>query len=275
MTDKLEITILVENSSSNPELATEHGLSYLIKYGKYKIMFDCGQGKNVLENAKKLKVDLTDLDAIVLSHGHYDHTGGLPYVFSVSPDARVYLHPDAFKSRFSKKEKEVNFIGMSRRTKRYINGMDIYLTPKSTEIVPGMMVTGVVPRMSDFENVGGAFFLNQQCTRVDKISDDQSLFIKTKKGLVVILGCCHSGVVNTINYIDRLSDYEKVHAIIGGMHLCNADEDRIKRTANIFSRRDIDIIAPLHCTGEAAIEMFKEKLPEKIKIYSAGDKIKF
>ncbi len=273
MTKKLEITILVENSSNNPELEVEHGLSYLIEYDGHKIMFDCGQSDKTVSNAKKLGIDLKDLDAIVFSHGHYDHTGGLPFVYSICPDAKVYLHSDAFKARFSKKEDGVNFIGMPRRTKRYLKAMVVDRTPKPTEIFPGINVTGAIPRMSDFEDVGGAFYLNEKCTRADKVQDDQSLYIETEKGIVVILGCSHSGVINTLDYIDRQTDYEKVHAVIGGMHLVNADESRIKRTTNIFKRRDIDIIVPLHCTGEAATEAFKENLADKVQIYATGDKI--
>ena len=275
MQNKLEITILIENSSSNPEMLTEHGIAYLIKYGDQKIIFDCGQSNKLIKNSETLGLDLTDLDAIAFSHGHYDHTGGLPFVFTISPDATVYLHPDAFKSRFSKKQGEVTFIGMSRRSKRYINGMDVHLTPKTTEITPGLSVTGVIPRMTDFETTGGDFFLNVQCTRVDKILDDQSMFIETSKGLVVVLGCCHSGVINTLNYIDRISDNQKIHAVIGGMHLLNADEARIKRTINIFKRRGIEVIIPLHCTGGPAVEALKENLPENTQIFGAGDTITF
>jgi 7,8-dihydropterin-6-yl-methyl-4-(beta-D-ribofuranosyl)aminobenzene 5'-phosphate synthase len=127
---------------------------------------------------------------------------------------------------------------------------------------PGLLgdsigVTGFVPRETSFENTGGAFFLDPEATWADPISDDQSMWIQTEKGLVIVAGCCHAGIVNTIDFIQQVVSDKNVFALIGGLHLHNASQDRIHQTCDLFSSVGIQAIMPCHCTGEEAVSAIR------------------
>lgn len=277
MENQLEITILSENTTDNPEIQTEHGLAYWIRYNTDYFLFDTGQCGLIQNNAVTLGIELCDAKAIILSHGHYDHSGGIPTALHNCPQdsITIYLHPESFISRYSKKPDRVNFIGMSRRTKRWIKNRPQVFTDRPTEIAPGFTVTGPIPRVNNIEDVGGAFYLDKKCTKPDGLPDDESIFIETDKGLVVMLGCAHSGVINTLEYIESISANKIIHAIIGGMHLVNASDQRITFTIEQLAQRNIDIIVPLHCTGEKAVNKMLAQMPQSTKILKCGDTISF
>jgi len=136
-------------------------------------------------------------------------------------------------------------------------------------------VTGQVPRTNAFEDVGGAFFLDDNCQKPDNLLDDQTLFMESSKGLVVVFGCAHSGVVNILDYISNLTGCEKIYAVIGGMHLLNASPKRITNTIKAFQKYEIQKIIPMHCTGQKAMEVFKNVFGDKCLLLGAGDKISF
>lgn len=270
--DIVSITVLVDNTSSEHFLS-EHGLSLWIHYRDKRILFDTGQSNLVLHNAKTLKIDLPSTDAVVLSHGHYDHTGGLSGVLSIASKAKIYLHPAATKPKFSQKLSGAKSIGMSNSEKEAIQGRDTIWTVTPAQLYFGISVTGQVPRMNDYEDVGGAFFVDENCEQPDKLFDDQALFIESTKGLIVILGCAHSGVVNILDYISKLTGHSKIYALIGGMHLSNANQIRIEHTIRAFRKYDIQKIVPLHCTGRKAMEDFKAVFGDKCLFSGVGGQI--
>jgi len=250
----VNVKVLVDDVRPKAGLDSEHGLSLWIEYKEKRILFDTGQSDILLQNAKKIGVDLTRTDVIILSHGHYDHTGGLCAVLKVVPDAVIYAHPAAVEPKYSCKEGKVRPIGMSALTRQAINNHKIVWTEKPFNLCEGITLTGQIPRKSSFEDVGGAFFIDKNCRKPDNLLDDQALFIESSKGLVVVLGCAHSGIVNTLDYISRLTHQSKIYAIIGGMHLVDASDDRIRHTIEALKRYDIEKIVPLHCTGTRATE---------------------
>ncbi len=275
MSCNVNITVIVDNTTLRDDLITEHGLSLWIEYDDKKILFDAGQSIAVINNAKQLGIYLASTDAIVLSHGHYDHTGGLYDILDIAPKAKIYLHPLAIEPKFSQKASDVKFIGMPDSAKKVIESRHVIWTVTPVTLFPGMMITGQAPRVNDFEDVGGYFFLDESCQKHDDLLDDQTLFIESSKGLIVILGCAHSGVVNILGYISELTGCKKVYAVIGGMHLLNASQTRINNTIEIFKKYEIQKVIPLHCTGQKVMEHFEGIFGDKYFLSGAGDKISF
>ena len=140
---------------------------------------------------------------------------------SESPDAAVYLHPAAIEEKFVRRAKTADKIGMLPPGERSVRPHEPRLvwTSGPTEVSPGISVTGEIPRRTDFEDTGGSFYLDKACTEPDSLMDDQALYIECVQGLVILLGCAHSGVVNTLEHISRLTGCDRFHAVIGGMHL--------------------------------------------------------
>jgi 7,8-dihydropterin-6-yl-methyl-4-(beta-D-ribofuranosyl)aminobenzene 5'-phosphate synthase len=274
MKDTLKIKILVENNSLNG-FGNEHGLSLWINYREKNILFDTGQSNLVLQNAKMFNVDITYTDAIVISHGHYDHTGGLPSVLSVAPNAKLYMHPSAVEKKFSRKDSGPKSVGMAEDTHKCIQCKEIVWTKIPTEVFPDVFVTGEIPRKNIFENAGGDFYLDDRFAAADSVIDDQSIFIKTPRGLIVVLGCAHSGVVNTLDYINALTGISQIYAVIGGMHLLKADASRIESTIRALKDYRVERILPLHCTGKEATRWFKSSFRDRCLLMCAGDTISF
>lgn len=275
MKKDIRITVLIENTVFNAGLKAEHGLSLWIEYGDKKILFDTGQSDLILQNARTLGIDLAQTDIIILSHGHYDHTGGLKKVLKLAEDARVYFHPSALERKYQFKQGRIREIGITQEVrdliKKYVKDKKAFHTQKETEVFPGFSITGQVPRKNDFEDTGGKFYLDEGGESVDRITDDQALFIESSKGMIVILGCAHSGVVNTIEHITNLTGGIRIHTIIGGMHLINANDDRIEKTINAVGKYDIVKLYPCHCTGEKAKRKLWQHFPEKCTTCSVGE----
>jgi 7,8-dihydropterin-6-yl-methyl-4-(beta-D-ribofuranosyl)aminobenzene 5'-phosphate synthase len=272
------LTVLIDNTAIEG-LSSEHGLSFWIEYNNNRILFDTGQSDLVLQNAKKLNVDLARADAIVLSHGHYDHTGGLKAVLDETLDAMIYLHPNAPKVRYScARGKAPRQVSMPLENCRALSGFvpkgKVIYTSEPLRIYPGVMVTGAIPRVMEYEDTGGTFYEDAEGTIADRITDDQALLIETPQGLVVILGCAHAGVVNTLRYAARLSGQNRIYAVIGGMHLLNASVERIERTIEVFGQYDVQKIGLAHCTGNKAVGKFKSAFPEQCFACSVGTQIK-
>ena len=182
--------------------------------------------------------NLTDADVIIVSHGHYDHTGGLNSVLNIASKAVLYIHPEALKTRYSKKENNARMIGMSDSTKQTIQKLAdkkrVVWTEMPTEISQGLFITSKIPRNTDYEDTGGSFFVDKNCQNADDIRDDQAIFFESNQGLIVIVGCAHSGVVNTLDYVTKMTNQNNVYAVAGGMHLVNANSNRIERTIEAF-----------------------------------------
>lgn len=263
MEQSVRIKILVDNTTARADLNGEHGLSLWIEYKQKRILFDTGQSNLLIRNAQELGIDLARTDVVILSHGHYDHTGGLSSVVNITSKAKICLHPAATAPKFSRDASTAKSIGMSDSSKKALQGRHVIWSVTPAQLLPGMSVTGQVPRINDFEDVGGAFFLDENCQKSDELLDDQTLVVESARGLVVVLGCAHSGVVNILDYISKLTGLRKVYALIGGMHLHNASPMRIANTIQTLKKYEIQAIVPLHCTGQRAVNDLKNAFGNK------------
>ncbi|WP_254568003.1 MBL fold metallo-hydrolase [Oscillatoria sp. HE19RPO] len=272
MNNFLGITVVVENTAAARGLLGEHGLSYYIETPDSRILFDTGQGLALKHNAQQLGISLPEIDTLVLSHGHYDHAGGLMTVLETS-SPRLFLHPSALNPKFSPR----GDIGCPIQDPDILaqKSKEVIWTETPTEIVSGVYVTGTIPRVHPLEDTGGQFWQNEQQNQVDLMLDDQALFIDTMEGVLVVLGCAHAGVINTLNYIATLTGEDKFYGVIGGMHLLNASRDRLQATAEIFRKYDLQLIGANHCTGMMAQAFLWQEFALKCRSCSVGTRLFF
>lgn len=273
MTGAIEVLILADNTAAAPGITTEHGLSMWVSVDGKHILFDTGMGVALPENVAALGVDLRQTDCIALSHGHFDHTGGLPYVFGMAASPRIFLHPDALGMRYGCLQTPPHKpIGMRPDIAESLIARteDIIFTTCPMQISDHAWITGPVPRRTAFEDTGGPFFVDEACQIKDAIADDQAIWLETAEGIVLLLGCAHSGVVNTIEYVSALTHGSPVHAIIGGMHLLNASGERLEATVRALKQFRVERIAPCHCTGDNVLPFLLEQFPKQCVQAGAG-----
>jgi len=249
------ITILIEDSVSGPILKAEHGLAFWIDTGSHCILFDTGQSPLIMANANELKVDIDAVDTIALSHGHYDHCGGLADVLANAADkVTVYAHPRALDPKYRRTLTGTRAIGIPIHCRQALceSRCNLKTVTTPTEIAPGMFLTGEIPRSHPEEQSESGFCLDEQGRQADPFLDDQALFLRTIAGTVVVLGCAHAGVINTLDYIRHLTEGQPLHAVLGGMHLHSASDERIAWTIKSLQQFSIARFYPLHCTGAKA-----------------------
>lgn len=273
---QVAVSVIVENTAARTDLKAEHGLSLWIETSDARVLFDTGQGEAFPHNADALGIPLDRAEAIVLSHGHYDHTGGLAHALDRNRGARVFMHPDATRTRYSRHaDKTMHSIGMPAAARESLDAASARVVRVSgpADVAPGIRVTGPIPRANRFEDTGGDFFLDSAATMKDPILDDQAAWVETGRGIVVILGCAHSGVVNTLDYIAQRTGASEFHAVIGGMHLGRASDERIAATADAFRKYRVAVIRPAHCTGATATAALARLLPGVVEPCSAGRRL--
>jgi len=278
MNQAVNITVLVENTAGSRGLLGEHGLGFWVDTGPKRVLFDTGQGMSLEHNARSLGISLASADAIVLSNGHYDHTGGLSRAIAVAPHAQIFAHPGAFGGKYARsKDGSARYLGIPAFDQNAIRKQSgsLVSTDRTTKICDGLFVTGEIPRITDFEDTGGHFFLDEQLTEPDPLIDDQAAFIETSVGTIVILGCAHAGVINTLRYIQTLTNYRPIHTVIGGMHLLNASPERLDKTVSELHCFDIQCLMPGHCTGFGAIERLRNEFPGRCANCHVGAVVEF
>lgn len=266
------------DNSAGPGLAAEHGLSFWIEAGGKRILFDTGQGGALAANARALGVDLADTDWLVLSHGHYDHTGGISHVANASRRFEVFCHPGVMSPRYSIRGGQARPIQIPRESEECIRALPpqrVHWVTEPRLLSEDIGITGPIPREASFEDTGGPFYLDAEGTLADRIEDDLSLWIRTEGGVAVCTGCCHAGLVNTLNAIQRLSGGRRIRAIVGGFHLLSAGAERLERTVSALRSVDPDLVVPCHCTGEHATGVLRDALGERVSAGASGMRLRF
>lgn len=270
----LELTLVCENTASSGGFLGEHGLAWVIKSKGRALLFDTGQGLTLQHNFEKMKFSFSRVDAILLSHGHYDHVGGLAQVLEENKKCPVYAHPDALAFKFGRLPsgdgKVLSIPLLTSKKERAEWEERFHPVTEPTEIIPGVFTTGQIPRVTPFEHTGnGPFYLDRNLQKTDPVTDDLSVYFETSKGVVVILGCAHAGVINILLHIESLTK-KPIHAVYGGMHLVNAKLERIKRTIRELRLFGSPTLYPNHCTGMAAIQHLYYAFPGQVHAATAG-----
>jgi len=277
--NRIKITTLVENTvtAGLPKLIAEHGLSFYIETCDRQILFDTGQGHAILGNARALDIDLRKIDTVILSHAHYDHGGGLKKIIEYNNQFTLVAHPEVFSRKLVNRDGELNSIGIQENMDIVINsGIKLEIGEDPFEIFPGIMTTGKILLETDFEKVEAMFFKGEKGNEsMDLIEDDKALILDTKKGIVVILGCAHRGVINTLNHVAQLTGKNKIHAIMGGLHLMFADEKKLKKISECFHDFNIEKIIVGHCTGFPATIAFANEFKNRVVPNTVGHVIEF
>lgn len=204
----MKIHVLVDNHASR-DFSAEWGLSLFIESSK-KLLFDFGSSDLYIRNAKKLGIDIMTADCFVLSHGHWDHGNGLEHISG----KRLVCHPEAFLKRY---RKDGSYIGLPFNIEEAKKKFELELTREPYMIDEKTIFLGQIPRVVDFESKSTNFV--KEDGSMDLVMDDSALVFKTEKGLVVISGCAHSGICNTVEYAKRVSGIDRVFAVLGGFHL--------------------------------------------------------
>lgn len=274
--ESVQVSLLVENTARGAGILGEHGLCWCLQSEGNQVLMDLGQGQVLERNASRMSVDLTATDAVVFSHGHYDHVGGWQVAASALAQAKVFLHPDALQAKFQKRaDGRMVRAGITSFAAAVQNeAVKLVRSTEPCEVAPGIWMTGEVPRSNTVEDTGGDFYCGPQAEQVDQVLDDQSLFFKTTQGIVVVLGCAHAGVVNTLNYVSELTG-ERIHAVVGGMHLLHATATRMAFTVDALREIAPDWLGPNHCTGDAAVAQLWQAFPGQMLEMHAGQSYAF
>lgn len=265
-------------------LMAEHGLSVLITASSpgetHTILMDTGfTGAAMEHNLKLMGPDLAEVENIVISHGHRDHTGGLPtFLRMMNKPCSVIAHPDALLQRYVKSESgRIKYPGHLDREELNKYGANIIENSHPMPIADNsMLITGFIPRKNSFEKVPQGSFIDRNGTlEEDNIRDDQSIILNLKdKGLVIISGCAHSGIVNTINYAVEITGINRVFAVIGGFHLSGSTPDSvIQQTIDGLRKFKPEAVVPVHCTGFRAQCRFAGEFGDSYQINSVGSRI--
>ncbi len=261
----IKITILCENSIGKLIGSGEHGFSAFIETEEGNFLFDTGSGPSIVANSLVLKKDLRSVKKVFLSHGHYDHSGGLPEVLKLRGQVDVYAHPHIFLDRIAihkenGKEKK-RYVGIPfKKTYLEFLGANFILNSDFIEVEKGMFLTGEVPRKTFFEKPDPRLFSEiDGKTAPDIFLDDQSLILDTEKGLVLILGCAHSGMINILHHVIHKTGKDKFHAILGGTHLDFLTQEQLEESIKALKQIKIEKIGVSHCTGmRAAFRLHQE-----------------
>jgi 7,8-dihydropterin-6-yl-methyl-4-(beta-D-ribofuranosyl)aminobenzene 5'-phosphate synthase len=270
---KYRITILCENSVG-PISGTlgEHGFSALIEWDSGSLLFDTGQGFTLLHNAQRMNKNLHELKDVALSHGHYDHSGGLLPLLRTCGPKQVFGHSAIFTPRYRHKDTGESLSLGLPYPKEYLEGQGAYfdLSDQYREILPNIFMTGYVPRTTGFETGDSGLFIDTcGCTR-DPFDDDQSLVITTGQGLVVLLGCCHAGLINTLEHVAAKTGRRDIHAVIGGTHLGFCNNQQLDQTVQQLKQWQIRKLAVSHCTGFTAAARLKQEFPANFQSGQVG-----
>lgn len=270
----VRITILCDNSVG-PISGTlgEHGFAALVEpCGGEPFLFDTGQGFTLLHNAARMKKDLAAACKVILSHGHYDHCGGLMPLLEAHGGREVFAHSGVFAQRHRLKDTgECYPIGIPYDRPAYeAKGAAFNLGDQFREIAPGIMLTGEVPRVTGFEKGDQGLFCDCTGQELDLTTDDQSLVIETERGLVILLGCCHAGLVNTLEHIAYQCGRRDIYAVVGGSHLGFCGQEQLERTIAMLRETGVSKLAFSHCTGFAASARFSREFPREFQAAMVG-----
>jgi 7,8-dihydropterin-6-yl-methyl-4-(beta-D-ribofuranosyl)aminobenzene 5'-phosphate synthase len=276
-----KITILCDNTISKTGFIGEHGFSLLIERMNEKYLFDTGPGMSLPLNLKFLNKDLEGLEKVFISHGHYDHTGGLKWVAQQADKIEVVAHPAIFSRHMAldslDKSEVPRYIGCQFTQDELERlGVTFNFIDQTQEVAPGLwFVTGIESAPENLPNDSRLIISKGDRFVQDPIRDDASLLMDTEGSPVLILGCAHAGVFNILDHIKENMGITKLRAILGGTHLMFFEPEDVLRAIEKFEEFSIDMVGVSHCTGfQAAVTLYNH-FGDRFKLASAGSLFHF
>jgi len=273
----IKITTLSENTAGRVNLLAEWGLSILVEADDYRVLLDTGLSFSAAYNAITLGIDLSQINKIVFSHGHFDHTGGLLHILKILSGAvEVIAHPDIWALKYAgRPERAEEYIGVPfPKEAAETLGASFNLTREPVWISENIVTSGEIPMITEYEKIDPMLFVKEESElKPDPLYDDQALFLKSEKGLVIILGCAHRGIINTIRHAQKLTGVESIYAVIGGTHLISASPQRMDLTIAELLNFRVQKLGVSHCTGLPASAILAHMFGEAFFFNNAGTRI--
>jgi len=272
------ICLVNDETQPGSGLRAEHGLSFLVETEEEDILFDTGSsGQALLHNASTLGVELRRVTALVISHSHPDHTGGMRAFLPLVPGCKVSAHPAIFQERFAcRRWWKPKYIGLPISQGEIEEHAELNLSSQPAEVAPRVWTTGEVAPRPEAEGRSARHLIHTpHGWAPDPYADDMALVLDTNRGLVMVLGCGHAGLLNTLAHVRRTFD-RQVKAILGGAHLLDLDEEEMDHIIAILREEYGSPRLYLnHCTGERALSLLSQAFPDQTVPCPAGTAIEF
>jgi 7,8-dihydropterin-6-yl-methyl-4-(beta-D-ribofuranosyl)aminobenzene 5'-phosphate synthase len=272
---KIKLTTLSENTAGKVGLLAEWGLSILVEVDGYKVLLDTGLDTSAAHNAAIMGIDLSKVDRIVLSHGHHDHTGGLCHVLNaMKKEIEIIAHPDIWAAKYSRTfSKKAQYAGIPFAREALESwGASFSLTKEPVWITDSIVATGEIPMHTKYEKIDRDLLVKAGGKlHPDPLNDDQALIIKSRLGLIVVLGCGHRGMINTLHHARKITGVERIHMVVGGTHLLHASTEQMDLTIAELKRLGVRKIGTSHCTGLPAAAVLFQKFGDKFFFNNAGN----
>ncbi len=280
----MKITCVVDNAvCDHSTFWGEHGLAFLIETKRGRVLFDTGRsGTVLLHNLELLDIEPKTVNALALSHAHYDHTGGLSALLQQVTGIPLHAHPDLFRERFSRRE-ELKSVGLPLKREALVQRLTFQLSAEPMEILPGVWTTGEITDRAEPEGRSahhlvrsspGSLQGGMEGWKPDPYRDDMALVLETGRGLVVLCGCCHAGLLNTLAHVRRTFGLD-ITAVAGGTHLLQADQAHLQRVIEVLRELGLPKLYLNHCTGQRAYVTLAQAFGEVVAPFPVGTTFEF